>query len=127
MTNPEALVRSVLGPCRRGIAPFTCAIECVIERSFVVGTPMEDILITKDIYPRVAEMLHMRPTSAARQIERISNACWDIGDRSRLYEILGKNPLVCPTPKEMLFYFAAYSFYGIPYSQAIDRQLISIF
>lgn len=122
MTRSEALVRSVLGPCRRGIRPFACAIECVIRHSFAIDYPIEDIQVTKVIYPEVARLLNMRPGAAARQIERIANDCWDRGDRERLNEIFGGELPVCPPPHDMIFYFAAYTFYGQPFRRVMERQ-----
>ncbi len=127
MTKTEILVRSVLGPCRRDIRPFVCAVECIIKATFAVNMPIENIHITKDIYSQVAQILHMQPESASRQIERIANHIWDTGDRDRLYAILGKEPMLCPPPREILLYFAAFSFYGIPFQQAMDQQLAALF
>lgn len=127
MTRSEALVRSVLGPCRKGIRPFVCAIECIVQRSFVIDYPIEDIQVTKVIYPEVARLLNMRPNAAARQIERIANDCWDRGDRERLNEILGGPLPSCPPPHEMLFYFAAYSYYSLPFRQVMERELALMF
>lgn len=127
MTPSEVLVRSVLGPCRKKIRPFACAIDCVIQHSFAIEEPIEDILVTKDIYPEVAKLLHMSPESAARQIERISNDCWNLGDRERLNRILGGAFPDCPTPRDMLFYFAAYTYFGVPFRQAMDRKFANLF
>lgn len=127
MTTSEALVRSVLGPCRRGIRPFVCAIEQVVRLSFAAGVSIETIRVTKDVYPLVARELHMKPEAASRQIERIANDCWDSGDRERLNAILGAELQVCPSPREMLFYFAAYTHYGIPFREAIQQELAAMF
>ena len=127
MTKTELLLRSVLGPYRRDIRPFVYAAECIIRQSFSVNAPIESILVTKDIYPKVALTLQIQPESAAQQIERIANDCWDLGDRDRLYVILGKEPPLCPPPREMLIYFAAFSYYGIPFQQAMDQQLATMF
>ncbi len=127
MTKTELLLRSVLGPCRRGLQPFVYAIEYIIQQSFSINVPIENICVTKDIYSRVALTLQIQPESAARQIERIANDCWDIDDRDRLYAILGKKPMFCPSPREMLIYFAAFSFYGVPFQKAMDLHLAAIF
>lgn len=127
MTRSEALVRSVLGPCRRGIRPFVFAVELVIEHSFAIDYPIEDLQVTKVIYPEVARLLKMKRESVGRQIERIANDCWDRGDRARLNEILGTELPFCPPPREMLFYFAAYAYYGLPFHEVMKQQLAAIF
>lgn len=127
MTKTELLVRSVIGPCRRDIRPFVYAAECIIQQSFAIQAPIENIHVTRDIYPKVAQILHVQPESVTRQIERIANHCWDAGDQNRLYAILGKVPPLCPPPREMLIYFAAYSYYGMPFQKAMDRQLAVMF
>lgn len=122
MSQSEVLVRLVLGSFRKGTRPFVCAIECVIRHSFAIDYPIEDIQVTKVIYPEVAKLLNMRPGAAARQIERIANDCWDRGDRERLNEIFGRELPVCPPPRDMIFYFAAYAYYGQSFRQVMKRQ-----
>lgn len=127
MTRSEALVRSVLGPRRREIRPFVYAIECIIRHSFAINCPIEDIQVSKVIYPEVAKLLSIRNHTAARQIQRIANNCWEQGDREQLNQILGGPLPLCPPPHDMLFYFAAFSFYGLPFQEVMRQELAAIF
>ena len=102
MTRSEALVRSVLGPCRRGIRPFVCAIDRTIEHSFAINSPIEDLQVSKVVY---------------------TNDCWARGNRERLNEIFGRPLPSRPPPRDMLFYFAAYTFYGVSFHELIEQHL----
>jgi len=123
MTRSEALVRSVLGPCRRGIRPFVCAIDRTIEHSFAINSPIEDLQVSKVVYTEVARHLNISWGAATRQIERIANDCWARGNRERLNEIFGRPLPSRPPPRDMLFYFAAYTFYGVSFHELIEQHL----
>lgn len=126
MTRSNMLIRSVLGVKRGNISPFATAVDCLIRRSFCAGLSPEDISVSS-ICDETAEILSCSPGAATRQIQRIANACWDVGDREALNRIIGKELEVCPSPREMLIYFAAYSYYGVPYHEAIEAQLAKLF
>lgn len=126
MTRSYALVRSVLGATRGSILAFAEAIDCLILHSFRIGRPIEDVPIT-DIYAEVADMLYRPCRITQKQIERTSHRCWDVGDREKLDQIIGKHLEIRPTPREMLIYFAAYSHYGKPYHEVLGDQLAEMF
>ena len=51
MTKTETVLRSIFGSCRSDIRPLAYAVDIAIELMFVQGIPMDDILVTNDIYP----------------------------------------------------------------------------
>jgi len=55
MTNTEAIIRTILGPIRRDTRPLACSVDCLSELLFVQKIPMDEIMVTKDIYPEVAK------------------------------------------------------------------------
>lgn len=83
MTKTETVLRSIFGSCRSDIRPLAYAVDIAIELMFVQGIPMDDILVTNDIYPDVAKRIrkksgaHPSAKSASRRIERLANKCWD--------------------------------------------------
>lgn len=127
MTKTEALVRSVLGPSGGDIRPLALAADLFAQRMFVDNIPMDDVHVTKHIYPYVAKLLRKRADTTTRRVERLANRCWDIGDRERLNQIAGKPLRMCPAPKDMLVYFAFYSFWDMPFFRAIEERPALLF
>lgn len=123
MTRTEALIRSVLGPTPRKILPLVHTIDMAIELSFAQNRSIEDLMVTKEVYPAVAKRLQLKTKTVSRQVDRITKLCWYEGDRARLQEITGTVFPECPKPWIMVMYFAAYSYYGIPYRDALEKEL----
>lgn len=122
MSPIEAMVRSILGDTIRNIRPMICAIEVAIEKSFACGKSIEDLQMSRDIHPEVADRLDMKIKAATRQTERLAMVCWEEGDRARLNEIVGWDVQYPMAPKELLIALAAYAFYGVPYREIINRD-----
>ena len=66
MTNTEAIIRTILGPIRRDTRPLACSVDCLSELLFVQKIPMDEIMVTKDIYPEVAKQLNKNPRTISR-------------------------------------------------------------
>lgn len=127
MTKTEAIVRSVLGPSGGDVRPLVFASDLFAQRMFVENIPMDDIKVTKEIYPYVAKLLKKRAGAATKSVERLANRCWDLGDRERLNEIAGKVLRTCPVPRDVLVYFAFYSYLDIPFYKAIEQRPALLF
>lgn len=127
MTKTEGIVRSVLGPSGGDVRPLVFASDLFAQRMFIEQIPMDDIQVTKSIYPYAAKLLKKRTSATTKSVERLANRCWDMGDRERLCEIAGKVLRACPTPKDVLVYFAFYSYLDTPFYQAIDQRPALLF
>lgn len=127
MTKTEALVRSVLGPSGGDIRPLVFASDIFAQRMFVENIPMDDIRVTKDIYPYVARRLKKRSSTVTKSVERLANRCWDMGDQDRLNQIARKVLRMCPVPRDVLVYFAFYSYLDMPFYQAIEERPALLF
>lgn len=66
MTKTETVLRSIFGSCRSDIRPLAYAVDIAIELMFVQGIPMDDILVTNDIYPDVAKRIRKNPAHTRR-------------------------------------------------------------
>ena len=99
MTNTEAIIRTILGPIRRDTRPLACSVDCLSELLFVQKIPMDEIMVTKDIYPEVAKQL-----------------------RAYLAKIIGRNLTTLREPREMLFYLSVYSHWNVPFFTAVQAQ-----
>ena len=82
---------------------------------------MDDIQLTKDIYPSAAAILGKKPASFGRKVERIANRCWDYGDHKRLDELAGRKLLTPPSVKDYLIYLAFYSRTGVPFFVTVHK------
>ncbi|MFQ9409804.1 MAG: sporulation initiation factor Spo0A C-terminal domain-containing protein [Evtepia gabavorous] len=103
MTNTEAIIRTILGPIRRDTRPLACSVDCLSELLFVQKIPMDEIMVTKDIYPEVAKQLNKNPRTISRSVERLVLCCWEEGNRAYLAKIIGRNLTTLREPREMLF------------------------
>lgn len=122
MTKSEAVIRTILGPTRRSVTALACAVDQVIELLFVKKIPMSQIQVNQDVYPAVAEQLGQRPQSVARQVERIANCCWEMGDSASLARVIGRTLPEKQGPKEMLFYLAFYVHLDTPFYQVVEQS-----
>lgn len=123
MLNPEFLIRSILGPIKKGIRPLVCAVEVTADLLFIQHIPMDDVVATRQVYAVVAAKLHKSPGTASRAIYRLIECCWACKDLARLEEIIGKSPLLCEqTPWNMLVYLACYAYLEEPFFKVIERM-----
>lgn len=109
VTNEEAVIRDIFGPSTNNLRPFICAIEVMEDLLFVKKIPLDDIHVTLDIYPRVAEKLQKKNKATTRQIQRLSNVCWDLMDAEQRVRYIGKSLNDIHGPKDILVYLAFYS------------------
>lgn len=112
MTKNEKLVRSILGPARVDVRLLVFAIDIVVEIMFFQGVPMDEIFVTKDVYPSEAQITRSRPSSAVRRIERLLIQYIDYGDAETLEKVFGRKGRLAFQPHEILFCLAYYSHFG---------------
>ncbi len=115
MTRTEDFIQSVLGHGGKGYMPFVLAIDLTAQLLFEEGIAMQDILVTKDVYPVVAKCLRMKHTSASRQILRIANRCWKKLSDTQKEAYIGKVLPFLEGPRKLLIYFAVYLYSGKPF------------
>ena len=70
MTKTETLLRALLGPIRDDVRPLAAVIDYVAALLFKEGVPMDDVRVTKTVYPAVAEQLGKPVTAVSRSVER---------------------------------------------------------
>ena len=103
-----AVIHEIFGPGKRGIQVLARAVSEAGRMLFDERVAMDDILVTKDIYPEVARYMGKDSRSVARQIERLSNQCWDSMDGKQKRRYIGKELKDIRAPKDMIFYLAFY-------------------
>lgn len=121
MKKTEDLIRNILGACRGSIRTLVCAVEVTEKLLFEEGMAMDDIHVTKDVYPQVSHLVHKKQRSVSRNVERMANKCWDKGDREVLTQIIGRNLKTAPAPNEMLIYLAYYAHKQVPFFVAVGQ------
>lgn len=122
MTRARAVIQEIFGPGKKGIRPLVCAV-CVAEKIlFEERLAVDDILVTKDIYPKVARQLNKDSRSIARQVERLGNQCWDSMDREQKKKYIGKELRDIRAPKDMIFYLAFYVHFGKGFYRVLDEH-----
>lgn len=123
MTKTEALIYSILAPTRKGVPVLACAVDVTAHLLFVERRAMDDIQVTKDVYPMVAKRAQQKPDATSRQIERLANACWDEGDREYLDEVvIGRTLKDIRRPSDLLFYLAVRVHTGQPFFKVIEKH-----
>lgn len=121
MTKEEILIRSILGLCRRDVRTLAYAVWEAEDLLFYRKIPLDDIMITKDIYPVVAERIGKSYKAVSRQIERLGNLCWDALDEKQKMNYIGKPLRDIQAPRDMVFYLAFYSHFNKSYYEIIHK------
>lgn len=129
MTKTEVLIRSILGAVRMDIRPLAYAVDVAVDLMFVQKIPMEDIFVTRDIYPEVAVRMQKEPqgvpsnAAVARRIERLANECWDtLVARGLVMTYIGEPIGDIRAPRDLIFYLAFYIYFEKPFFAAIQQR-----
>ena len=101
ITEETALILEIFGPGRKGIQALASAVCEAGKLLFEERVAMDDILVTKDIYPKVASRLGKDRRNVARQIERLANQCWDGMDGAQKRKYIGKELKDIRAPRDM--------------------------
>lgn len=117
-----AVVHEIFGPGKKGIRVLVWAIYEAEKMLFEEKVAMDDILVTKDIYPKVAKRLGKDGRSVARQIERLGNQCWETMDSAQKRKYLGKELKDIRAPKDMIFYLAFYVHFRQGFYKVLERK-----
>lgn len=121
MPSAESLLRTILGPIRPSIRPLVFALEITDALLFSQHFSVDDILVTKHVYPDVAKLIHKSPDTTSRAIERLTLRCWDsLLEQNLVSSYLGGNPKQKPTPGSLIIYLAVYAHLEIPFSTAVN-------
>lgn len=128
MTNAELLLRSILGPIRSDIRPLALAVDITDDLLFLRHVSMDDILVTKQVYPDVAKLIHRKPDAVSRRIERLAHLCWDAMEEQNLVaHYLGRPVKHAPAPCDLIVYLAVYSHLRVPFFLAIEQDTSLLF
>ena len=134
MTKTETVVRSIFGVSKSNIRPLVYAVDIAIDLMFIQGIPMDDIYVTDDIYPEVSKNFRKRSgescstKTVTRQIERLSNLCWDIlVDRDLVLKYIGAPIRDIRAPRDIIFYLAFYIYFDSPFFAVIQKQPAILF
>ena len=134
MAKTAAVIRSIFGAVRMDLRPLVYAVDIAIDLLFVQNIPMDDIHVTRDIYPQVARRMETpsgkRPSykTVSRRLERLSNLCWkSLAARGLIEEYLGAPLKSIRAPRDMIFYLAFYVYLDTPFFVAIQRRPALLF
>lgn len=119
MTKEEYLVKKIMGMGKAGRLDsriFAYAIGLARKMMFREKVPMEDILVTKSIYVEAGKRYGKSAKTAARQIERLGNRCWEVMTLEEREKYLGERERF-PAPKEMILFLGYYCEYGKSYKE----------
>ena len=125
MIKETVLVHEIFGPGKKGTRALVCAVFEAGKLLFEEKVAMDEILVTKDIYPDVAKELYSkRYRTVVRQIERLCNRCWDRvrGDEYLLDKILGNHSRELEAPSEIIFLLACYMRYEKPFQEVLEQE-----
>lgn len=114
MTDAEILIRSIVRSTRPKLRPFLLAMEIATDMMYRQGISLDDIHVSKDIYPVVAKKLGESTVAVSRSIVRTANRCWEQGTPALWEQILGRSGFTLSTPSDLIFYLAAYVHTGEP-------------
>ena len=122
MTKTERLLRSVIGLEGRDTGLFTRAVDQMAALLFDRKLPAGEVRLLRDICLPLAEERRIKPASVEKNLARMTRLCWEQGDRRQLDRIIGKSLDQCPTPWQMLIYFACAARQGRPFYHMIGAH-----
>ena len=115
------IIYEIMGPGSKGVSSLAYAIREAEHLLFVKKIPMDEIHVTRDIYPKVAERLKKQNRTIARQIERTGNRCWECMDSDQKEKYIGKDLKDIQAPRDMIFYLAFYSHFQKSFYQVLEE------
>ena len=122
ITEETALILEIFGPGRKGIQALASAVCEARNLLFEERVAMDDILVTKDIYPEVAKRMGRDSRNVARQVERLANQCWDGMDGAQKKKYIGKELKDIRAPKDMIFYLAFYAHFRQGFYRVLEKE-----
>ncbi|HCT91414.1 MAG TPA: hypothetical protein DF613_08570 [Lachnospiraceae bacterium] len=122
MTKEDALIREIFEPGRKGTQALASAVREAGKLLFEERVAMDDILVTKDIYPVVARQLGKDSRNIARQVERLANQCWDGMDEEQKKRYIGKELKDIRAPKDVIFYLAFYVRFRQGFYRVLEKE-----
>lgn len=122
MINSEILLRTIFGPIRSDIRPLAFAVDITDDLLFTRHIPMDDIRFTKHVYPDVAKLLHRKPGTTSRCIERLAHLCWDaLNQQGQVFHYLGRSVPYPPDPCQLLVFLAVYAHLHVPFFTVVEQ------
>lgn len=121
--TPDLLLHRIVGSVRSNLRPMALAIRVTEDLLFVQHIPMDDIFVTKCVYPNVARSIDRKPDSVSRRIERLTHLCWDAMQEQNLVVFyLGRDLKQTPTPGALMVYLAVYTHVQMPFFTFIEQD-----
>lgn len=114
MEKETYFIREIIGRGKSGRMDSRILAYAVWEARrmmFQEGIPMEEIRVTKTIYPKAAKKYGKTIRAAERQIERLGNMCWENMDKSQREKYLGETESP-PAPGEIIILLGCYIEHG---------------
>lgn len=122
MSNPERLIRSIIGDTGSSIYPLACAAEIVGKEFFDSHTPLEDVE-PRLVYTKVSKEMGISFDAASRRIQRMANTCWErMKERNLVERYIGRTLDDCPSACRLLGYLAFYACCDTPYYVALEQN-----
>ena len=108
MTKTEAVIRSIFGAVGMDLRPLVYAVDAAIELLFLQGVAMDDICVTKDIYPETARRFGTTGPGVERAVRTLIHAVWRGEDHHMLEQIAGTHLTQPPTNAEFIDMLAGF-------------------
>ena len=121
MSKSEQLVYSVLGLIKSNILPVTYTLDFLVELIFRKKIPVSEIMITKMVYPHVAQRLNKSVSAVERSVERLIHDFWtEALKQKRISQFFGHPSLCEPSVSEILYYLSFFLYYDRPFFHVLD-------
>ena len=127
MTKSECIIRSIIGAERANIRALALAIDIAADLLFTQCISMDEIAVSKDIYPAVAKQVGKSMSTTTRRIERTANLCIDALDEALTEQYIGRPLAFRPPPRALIIYLAFYLHCGEPFFKVIARDPVLLF
>ena len=119
----EALLRLIVGQNSTNLRALAYAISYTAELLFVQHMCVDELCVTKHVYPIVAKQLGKTPTAVAKSVERGANLCWRHMTNEQKLIYIGRELDSVASGKVLIIYLAYYIHYGKPYFDVMATMI----
>ena len=119
----EALLKVIVGQNSTSLRALAYAISCTAELLFVQRMCVDELCVTKHVYPIVAKQLGKTTTAVAKSVERGANLCWRCMTNEQKLIYIGRELDDVASGKVLIIFFAYYLHYGKPYFDVMSAMI----
>ena len=120
------LIHSIVPFVRSDLRALSESVAVTANILFVEGLPLDELKITKHVFPAVAKTLDKKVSAVCRAAERLANEVWEHMDDDMQKTIIGRVVPDIRSTSDLIVYLAYYVYWDKPYFEVIKEQYAAL-